>query len=139
MKRCRALKLGLPAIGRGFHLIPFRTQKLNRVPFLAVVWSSATRNLESWQPTYLHLKASLDLAKLYNCVQIVLMRSDGENVEHAVSLFRCCKPTGAWFRRYHCADSQFTILPVHIRVHLLRTKNPDVRYDQRSRKLSVQT
>jgi hypothetical protein len=30
---------GLPVKGHGFHLIPFRTQKLNRVPFPAVVWS----------------------------------------------------------------------------------------------------
>jgi len=29
----------LPVKGHGFHLIPFRTQKLNRVPFPAVVWS----------------------------------------------------------------------------------------------------
>ncbi len=32
-------ELGLPARGRGFHLIPFRTQKLNRVPFPTVVRS----------------------------------------------------------------------------------------------------
>ncbi len=43
------VSLCLPARGRGFHLIPFRTQKLNRVPFPAVLWSSATRNRESWQ------------------------------------------------------------------------------------------
>ena len=29
--------MGLPVRGRGSHLIPFRTQKLNRVPFPAVV------------------------------------------------------------------------------------------------------
>ena len=34
-----AVKIGLPVKGHGFHLIPFRTQKLNRVPFPAVVWS----------------------------------------------------------------------------------------------------
>ncbi len=66
--------LGLPAIGCGFHLIPFRTQKLNRVPFPAVLWSSATRNWESWQPT-LPYKANVDLAKLYNQVLVVLKRT----------------------------------------------------------------
>ena len=36
------LVVRLPAIGRGTHLIPFRTQKLNHAPFLVLVWSSAT-------------------------------------------------------------------------------------------------
>jgi hypothetical protein len=39
IKVCSAVRLGLPVKGHGFHLIPFRTQKLNRVPFPAVVWS----------------------------------------------------------------------------------------------------
>jgi hypothetical protein len=39
IKECSAVRLGLPVKGHGFHLIPFRTQKLNRVPFPAVVWS----------------------------------------------------------------------------------------------------
>ncbi len=56
--------MGLPVIGRGFHLIPFRTQKLNRVPFPVVLRSSAARSRESWQLT--SFKAIVDLAKLYN-------------------------------------------------------------------------
>jgi hypothetical protein len=39
IKECSTVMLGLPVKGLGFHLIPFRTQKLNRVPFPAVVWS----------------------------------------------------------------------------------------------------
>ncbi len=39
----RHMKIGgLPAIGRGTHLIPSRTQKLNHAPFMVLVWSSAT-------------------------------------------------------------------------------------------------
>src|SRR5665648_111596 len=38
-KTRRQVSAGLPVKGHGFHLIPFRTQKLNRVPFPAVVWS----------------------------------------------------------------------------------------------------
>jgi hypothetical protein len=39
IKEHSKVMLGLPVKGLGFHLIPFRTQKLNRVPFPAVVWS----------------------------------------------------------------------------------------------------
>ncbi len=73
-------KLGLPAIGRGFHLIPFRTQKLSRVPFPAVLRSSAARTRESWQPISASLIVYLDLAKLYYQPQIVLKRCDKEMI-----------------------------------------------------------
>ena len=46
------LVVGLPAIGCGIHLIPFRTQKLNHAPFPVLVWSSATWSRESWQSTF---------------------------------------------------------------------------------------
>ena len=42
--------VGLPAIGRGTHPIPYRTRQLNRAPFPTVVWSSAMRTRGSWLP-----------------------------------------------------------------------------------------